>query len=190
MNPTLSSVVSGSPLQPVSPLGTVPGAPPRVIAEGAGLRAVEEPFLQIASLRLSRRADRDAALGALPFELPHAPNRWLGSAGRSIAHFEPNAWMLLADVPGVLPEGQAPWLVTDLSSRLAGVRLCGARSARVLAAATPVVPEASGFVRTLFAETAPVLVQRLDENDYRVLIDVSLAEFLSGWLADASRMTA
>ncbi len=177
-------------LSAISPMGTTPGAAPRVIADGAGFRAVEEPFLQLASLRLSRKADRAAALGVLPFDLPATPNAWTGCAESSLARFEPNAWMLICAVPRALPESTDSWVVTDLSSRLASVRLQGVRAPAVLAAATSVSLPPSGFSRTLFAETVPVLLQRLGEDDYRLLIDVSLAEYLSSWLADAGRLTA
>lgn len=178
-----------STLQAISPLGTAPGAAPRVIADCAGLRVVEEPFLQIASLRLSRKADRASALAALPFDLPSTPNGWTGSTELSLARFEPNAWMLMSATLRPLPESQGAWVVTDLSSRLASFLVRGARAPAVLAAATSVSLPPAGFTRTLFAETVPVLVQRLGDNDYRLLIDVSLAEYLSSWLADASRLT-
>ncbi len=177
-------------LRAISSLGTAPGATPQLIAQSAGLRVVEEPFLQLASLRLSRKADRAAALGALPFDLPATPNGWTGDAASSLARFEPNAWMLISVAPRALPESADAWVVTDLSSRLASVRLQGARAPAVLAAATSVSLPVSGFTRTLFAETVPVLLQRLADDDYRLLIDVSLAGYLSSWLADASRLTA
>lgn len=177
-------------LQPVSALGTVPGTAPRLIAGGEGFRAVEEPFLQMASLRLSRKADRSAALASLPFDLPASPNSWTGSAELSLARFEPNAWMLLSATPRSLPPSEGPWVVTELSSRLASFRLSGEQAAEVLGSGTSVVLPAGGFTRSLFAETVPVLIQRLGDADYRLLIDVSLAEYLSSWLADAGRLTA
>jgi len=189
MNQNTLTARSLSMLQAVSALGTALGAAPRVIAECAGLRVVEEPFLQLASLRLSKKADRSSALGALPFDLPSTPNGWTGSAELSLARFEPNAWMLISIATRSLPESQGPWLVTDLSSRLASFRLQGARAPAVLASATSVTLPPAGFTRTLFAETTPVLLQRLGDNEYRLLIDVSLAEYLSSWLADASQMT-
>jgi heterotetrameric sarcosine oxidase gamma subunit len=175
-------------LQALSALGTARDASPRIVVADAAFHVVEEPFLRIASLRLSRRADRDAALRASPFELPQTPNRWIGDADRSIAHFEPNAWLLFGESHDMPAADEGPWLLTELSSRLASFRLRGARTTAVLASATAVSLGAQAFVRTLFAEAAPVLIQRLDENDYRVLIDVSFAEYLAGWLADAGRL--
>lgn len=176
-------------LQPVSALGTAPGTAPRLIVEGEGFRAVEEPFLQVVSLRLSRKAERSAALGVLPFDLPASPNSWTGSAELALARFEPNAWMLLSATPRSLPASDASWVVTELSSRLASFRLSGEQAAKVLGSGTSVVLPAGGFTRSLFAETVPVLIQRLGDADYRLLIDVSLAEYLSSWLADAGRLT-
>jgi heterotetrameric sarcosine oxidase gamma subunit len=184
------SDVAAPALQARSALGTARDASPRVVVADAAFQVVEEPFLKIASLRLSRRADRDAALRASPFELPRTPNRWIGDADRSIAHFEPNAWLLLGESHDVPAAGEGPWLLTELSSRLASFRLRGARAASVLASATAVSPDIGAFVRTLFAEAAPVLIQRLAESDYRVLIDVSFAGYLAGWLADAGRLQA
>ena len=170
-------------LHALSALGTAPGAIPRTIVVSAMFELVEEPFLQIASLRLSRRADRDAALS----ELPQTPNQWTGDTQRSAARFEPNAWMLIGESAVAPPDG-GTWLLTDLSSRLASVRVRGAHATQVLASATAAPLGDQAFVRTQFAETAAVLIQRLTAEDYRVLIDVSLAEYLMAWLADAGRL--
>ena len=190
MNVTPTQIAPAMPtctLQAESPLGTRPSGEPRTITASALFRAVEEPFLPVASLRLPRHADRHAALRAWPEELPLSPNRWTGDVERSVAHFEPNAWMLLGEWPDAAA-GAHGWLLTDLSSRLASFRLGGARVTRVLASATAATTAPQGFVRTFFAEAAPVLIQRLADHDYRVLIDVSLAHYLASWLAEAGHV--
>lgn len=170
-------------LQQRSALGTTCGAAAVVVHDGADVRIVEEPFLPLTSLRLSRRLDP----AELPAAFAQAPNRFTGNAEGSVARFEPRAWLLLGDVAATpLPDGLRP---VDLSARLAAFRLSGGGAESILRASTSVVPPIGGFVRSFFAESYAVLLQRLDTQEFRLLVDVSLAVALAGWLADAARLT-
>ncbi|HKY93372.1 MAG TPA: hypothetical protein VJM11_20135 [Nevskiaceae bacterium] len=189
MNAELPSTHLLNPLAARSPLGTVRGAAPRTIADTHRVCIVEEPFLHLVSLRLSRKASVEALAAAFGSSLPLTPNTFSGTAARSVARFEPHAWMLLASEPPQAPS-IAGCLATDLSARLASFRLTGDGAESLLRGSTPVMPPVGGFVRTLFAESYAVLQQRLDAHDVRLLVDVSLAQACADWLADAAQLAS
>jgi heterotetrameric sarcosine oxidase gamma subunit len=185
VNTGLPVIVPAAVLAERSPLGTARGGAPRRIALADRLHIVEEPFLQIVSVRASPKTAIDAFAAAC--SLPLAPNTFSGTAAQSTGHFEPRAWLMInADAAPLraIAGGQ----VSDLSARFAVFRLTGIDVERVLRGATSVVPGTGGFVRTFFAESYPVLLQRLGDDHVRLLVDASLAEACAAWLADAAAL--
>jgi heterotetrameric sarcosine oxidase gamma subunit len=182
MNSTESAVA----LKPYSPLGTVEGGSARTLVEHAEIRISEEPFLHLSSVRLSRTGDPAAIKALLPLSLGQLPNTFSGDADHAIARYEPRAWIVISRQPIQLPTDVAGCLVTDLSARLACFRISGTGAAKILASSTSVAPALGGFVRTIFAENYAVLLQRLGEQDYRLLVDAGLAQSCADWLLDTA----
>jgi heterotetrameric sarcosine oxidase gamma subunit len=178
---------SGFPLEARSSLGTLRGAMRRMIVDQPALQIFEEAFLHLTSLRLSRKADITAFIESFPTPLAQQPNTFTGTAAHSAARFEPRAWMLIGK-QAPLPIDRPGCVVSDLSARLSAFRIQGAAAERTLRSSTGVIPAENAFVRTLFAESYAVLLQRVGEQDYRMLVDVSLAQSCVDWLADAASL--
>ncbi|NGY04130.1 hypothetical protein [Solimonas terrae] len=174
---------------PQSPFGTQPGATARTFVDAAHVRIVEEPFLRLISVRFSRQVELAAVAERLQLSATQAPNSYLASAGREAARYEPRAWLLIGGPDDALPSAVAGSLVTDLSARLASFRIGGTAATRILGSSTSVCPAPGGFVRTLFAESYPVLLQCLGVQDFRLLVDVSLASACADWLTDAATLS-
>ncbi|MGH8506966.1 MAG: hypothetical protein ACRETM_13565 [Stenotrophobium sp.] len=175
-------------LAPRSPLGTAHGAAAKTIVDHVLVQIVEEPFLHLGSVRLSRAAALEDIKASLLMSLEQMPNTFSGDVNYSVARFEPRAWIVIGKQPIKLPVDASGCLVTDLSARLAGFRISGAAAEKILASSTSVAVPAGGFVRTMFAESYAVLLQCLGEQDYRLLVDVSLAHSCADWLADAASL--
>ncbi|MES2489729.1 MAG: hypothetical protein V4607_08045 [Pseudomonadota bacterium] len=186
MNATESKMTPSLTLTPRSPLGTAEGDSARTIVDNAVVRIVEEPFLQLTSLRLSRAGDLATIKAVLPLSLEHAPNTFSGDADYAVARYEPRAWIVISRQAIKLPSNVAACVVTDLSARLASFRISGTAATKILPSSTSVAPVLGGFVRTMFAENYAVLLQCLGEQDYRLLVDASLAQSCADWLADAA----
>lgn len=182
-----TAVIPANLLERRSPLGTPRGTTPRTLLDGPRLRVREESFLHLSSLRLSRQADPETFASTFPLALPLRPNTFKGSAEQGVARYEPRAWLVIGTEASALP-ARAECCVTDLSARLAGFRIEGAASERLLRSSTAVIPPAGGFVRTFFAEHYAVLLQRLGDDDWRLLVDVSLAQAMADWLVDAGTL--
>lgn len=175
-----------------SALGTVPNQQPQTILESDRLRIVEEPFLTIISLRKSRRQLDNSAvnncLRSLGASLPQVANGLTGNAQLGCCWFEPNAWLVTGALPLAPCTPEAGLLATTISDRLAAFRLTGAAAGQVIAAGCDAsIVKGRACARTRFAGLATVLIQRWDEEDYRLLVDVSIARSFAGWLLDASR---
>lgn len=175
-----------------SALGATRNQPPEPILDSDRLRIAEEPFLSIISLRSSRRQPDNSAVGCclepLGLSLPEASNGLSGNAQLGCCRFEPKAW-LLTGVEPLLPQATEPGvLATTVSDRLVAFRLSGPAATQLIAAGCdPAIVRSGACARTRFAGFATVLIQRWDDQDYRLLLDVSIARSFAGWLLDASR---
>jgi heterotetrameric sarcosine oxidase gamma subunit len=182
-------------LAPRSPLGSVGADAPGVIVAAERLRIVEEPFLGAISLRQARvRTDHSAAAAAAALwqlELPTRPNGLTGTVRRGCAWIEPNAWLLTASDGSPPPAGAAGVLITDLSDRFAAFRLTGPAASGVIAAGCdPAIVPRNAQARTRFAALASAMIQRWNDADWRILVDVSLAQTFADWLGSAAHNTA
>lgn len=141
------------------------------------------------SLRQSRavaaKTDASACLRALGREVPAKPNALTGTVDASCGWLEPHAWILTGAPSGTsVPAG---FLLTDISDRVAQFAVTGTAAIELIAAGCDprmVVPGA--MARTRFGGVANVIVQRWSENDYRLMVDVSIAAAFAAWLADAA----
>lgn len=184
--------VQAAPLAARSALGTMRDQSPQTVCDWDRLRIVEEPFLNIVSLRRSRRLPDSSAmnrwLGSLGLSLPPSANGLSGDAELGCCWFEPHAWLVTAASPVSIGTPEAGVLATRISDRLAAFRLTGPAAAQVIAAGCdPSILKRQTGARTRFAGFATVLIQQWGEDDHRLLIDVGLARSFSGWLLDASR---
>lgn len=174
-----------------SALGSMRDQPPQNILESDRLCIVEEPFLSILSLRKSRRQLDNSMvsnwLASLGLALPEAANGLSGTAQLGCSWFEPNAWLVTGAMPAAAGTPAAGLLATTISDRLAAFRLTGPAASQVIGAGCdPAILSNKTCARTRFAAFATVLIQQWDDEDYRVLVDVSIARSFSGWLLDAS----
>lgn len=148
------------------------------IVSRAQLRIVEERSLQCVSIRKSRRL-QDADALALPSE----PNVLRGSAEQGCVRVEPHAWLLISASEQATPSFGPGVLVTDLSDRFAAFRITGPLATDVIAAGCdPAIAGVGRFARTRFASLATAMIQRWASDDYRVLVDVSIAWAFAEWL--------
>jgi len=175
-----------------SALGSTPNQPPPAILDSDRLQIVEEPFLSIISLRGSRRQPDHSAVGhwlaPLGLSLPAASTGLSGDARLGCCWFEPKAWLLTAAAP-LAPHATEPGLLaTTFSDRLVAFRVSGPAATQLIAAGCdPAIVRTGSSARTRFAGFATVLIQRWGDQDYRLLLDVSLARSFAGWLLDTAR---
>lgn len=166
---------------------------PEQVVEAAELRVVEEQLPTIRSVRASRRVAPDLAtlFEAMDLTLPDSRLHVSGDEDLSCWWVEPRAWLVVGRAARPMPQPAVGALITDLTHRYAGFRISGRRAQDLMSSAISVAPSALApgrCVRTRFAEEIEVLVQRLPGSaDYRLLIDVSLANYASAWLRDSSR---
>ncbi|HZP13014.1 MAG TPA: hypothetical protein VFB36_11390 [Nevskiaceae bacterium] len=150
------------------------------IVDHAQLRIVEERSLQCISVRKSRRLQTD------PSALPSEPNALEGTAEQGSVRIEPHAWLITSSTAGAhgAPYGSSSgMLVTEISDRLVAFRITGPRATDIIAAGCDPAIVASGrFARTRFASLATAMIQRWATDDYRVLVDVSIAWAFAEWL--------
>ena len=148
------------------------------IISRAQLRIVEERSLQCVSVRKSRRLQNADALA-----LPREPNVLRGSADQGSVRVEPHAWLLISASAQATTSFGPGVLVTDVSDRFTAFRITGALATDVIAAGCdPAVVGAGRFARTRFASLATAMIQRWASDDYRVLVDVSIAWAFAEWL--------
>lgn len=181
-------------LRPRSALGSAPHQRPQTILDSDRLCIVEEPLLTIISLRQSRRQPDYSAvsnwLRPLGLSLPSTANGLSGNEQLGCCWFEPQAWLVTGAVPAAPGAPEAGVLATTISDRLAAFRLTGPAAAQVIAAGCdPSIVRTMRCARTRFAGFATVLIQRWGDEDYRLLIDVSLARSFAGWLKDTAKAT-
>ncbi|MES2488364.1 MAG: hypothetical protein V4607_01140 [Pseudomonadota bacterium] len=180
-------------LEARSALGSTRNQQPQPILDTEGLRVIEEPFLQIISLRKSRRLPDNSLvsnwLSSVGLSSPQTFNGLSGNAQLGCCWFEPNAWLVTATKPVAMLTAEAGLFATTISDRLVAFRLSGPQAAQVIAAGCdPSIVKIGTCARTRFASFATVLIQRWDDQDYRLLLDVSMARSFAGWLLDASRL--
>ncbi len=153
----------------------------------AELRVAEER-LTVASVREFRahpdRAAVAAATSAWGLQLPTQANGVSGNAELGCAWIEPNAWLLIAAGARALPEPVPGVLITDVSDRTAAFRVSGQGARDVIAAGCdPALVRHGVGARTRFAGLANAVLQQLGEDDYRLIVDVSIAHAIAAWLA-------
>jgi heterotetrameric sarcosine oxidase gamma subunit len=164
-------------------LGTSPA-----ILDSSRVRIVEEPRLDTVSVRQSRMRPDRAAIAAIVarwgLELPDRANGLRGAADLGCAWIEPSAWLLTSTSARQTPASATGVLVTDASDRFAAFRVSGPASIDVVAAGCDpaIVGSASACARTRFASLCTAIIQRWAEDDYRFLVDVSIAQVFARWL--------
>jgi len=173
-------------------LGSTLRQQPQPLFDSDGMRILEEPFLHIISLRKSRRQLDNSVvnnwLSSIGVGLPQASNALSGDAQLGCCWLEPNAWLVTAVAPVVMRAAEAGLLATTISDRLAVFRLSGPLAVQVLAAGCdPAIVKNGACARTRFSSFATILIQQWGEQDYRLLVDVSVAKSFAGWLLDTSR---
>lgn len=188
----VKNAVHAERLEACSALGSMRNQQPRSILDTNGLRIIEEPFLHIISLRKSRRQLDNATvnnwLRSIGLGLPQVPNALCGDAGLGCCWLEPNAWLVTAAAPVAMRAAETGLLPTIISDRLAVFRLKGPMATQLIAAGCdPSIVRNGACARTRFASFATVLIQQWGDQDYRLLLDVSLARGFADWLLDASR---
>jgi heterotetrameric sarcosine oxidase gamma subunit len=188
----MSSDMTATPittLRTVSGLGSAAGTPRRLVSR-EGLYIAEEVGLPVLSLRRSRIDADDAwlpqLLGELGLPMPGQPRQMSGDAQLACTHIEPHRWLLtgVAEPGGLAVKG---WLVTDVSAAYGAFRLTGSKAISVLASGGNLHGIEPGMsCRLPFAESVNVVIQRLTDEDFRLMVDVSYAAFLADWLNDAA----
>lgn len=173
-------------LHRVSPLSTAHGQRPRKIFESATVTVREVAFLSLLSVRTLPKADGAALLAALlkplSIDVPAKPCTLSGSEDEYCGWFEPRAWMIVSD-SALDVQPQAGALVTDLSDRLAVFDVIGPKARDVIASACDPTLFALGcFTRARFGSLGNVLVSRPQEERYRLMLDVSIADSFAHWL--------
>jgi heterotetrameric sarcosine oxidase gamma subunit len=152
--------------------------------------ALVEELLSVYSVR-EFRAKPDAvavsaALAAWQLRSPAKPNALTGDAQRSCAWVEPHAWTVVSAETRAAPPSTPSTLVTDVSDRTAAFRLTGKGARDVIAAACdPQILQPGFGARTRFASIANALLQQWDVDDYRVMVDISIAPVVAAWLRQA-----
>lgn len=177
-------------LQATSPLGHPRAEKRTVIFESARLRISEAPWTTVVSLRPSRKA-ADAGgiveqLRAYGLDAPIHPNNLSGTAELGCAWLEPNAWLVLSERP--LPAASQTILsVTDISERVCLIKLEGAAARELLAAGCDTSMLLPGtMARVRFAGMVNLIIECHSEGEFRLAVDVSLAQVLTGWLLQAA----
>lgn len=146
------------------------------IVNQARLQIVEEPALCVVSVRKSRTLQDVAAM-------PVEPNVLSGSAEHGSVRIEPHAWLMTSTSAAQKPPSATGVLVTEISDRLCAFRVTGALATDVIASGCdPAIVGAGKFARTRFASLATAMIQRWAADDYRVMVDVSIAWAFAGWL--------
>lgn len=177
-------------LQAISPLGHDRGVMGKALFESSRVRISEAPWTRVLSIRQSP-INKDASalsacLKALGVVAPDKPNGFSGNAQLGCSWLEPRAWMVLSEkdltqVPGT------GLLVTDISDRLCVFKVDGEGARDLIAAGCDTQMIAVGAVaRTRFGGLVNVVVQCHSEQQYRLILDVSLAHVFAGWLIQAA----
>lgn len=181
---------TGVPPEPISALGSRRTSSGAVIVDTPQLKFSETPWLKIFSLRASKMHSSEQSLSALlaslGLQVPGAANAVQGSLQRSVSWLEPRAWLLVS-ASDVEIARQAHWLITDISDRVAVFTVQGERARDVIAAGCdPQILRPGTMARTRFGGMANVIVEQWGVDEYRLLIDVSIASAFAAWM----KMTA
>jgi sarcosine oxidase gamma subunit len=169
-----------------SGLGSL-AASAKVLVNTGMLRIAEEPFLTVVSLRQARvRSNPEtirSAVGMWQLDLPLKANGLTGTPVCGCAWIEPHAWLVTSIGAIATPATPAGILMTSLSDRFAAFRLSGAAAVDVIAAACdPNILEPMSGARTRFAGLSSAHIQQWADQDYRLMVDVSIAETIAKWL--------
>lgn len=177
-------------LSAVSPLGTARGSAARIVHHDNELHIAEEPFLSVLSIRQSRRQPDQLGisdvLAGCSLALPARPAELVGTADLSCAWIEPRAWIVTSTAAAALRPAKGIY-VTDVSDRMSAFRLTGEQAVEIIASGCdPAIAPAGTCTRARFANLSAAILQCWTRNDWRILVDASLALTYSHWLQDAA----
>jgi sarcosine oxidase gamma subunit len=177
-----------------SGLGSL-AASANVLVDTGRLRIAEEPFLSVVSLRQARvRPNPEAIRGAVGLWHLDPPLEANGLAGTPVcgcAWIEPHAWLVTSIGAAATPSAPAGILMTDLSDRFTAFRLSGAAAVGVIGAACdPNILKPLSGARTRFAGLCIAHIQQWADRDYRLMVDVSVAEIVAKWLQQTATATS
>lgn len=182
-------MVSPATLAALSPLGHPRTSVSRELFRCARVAIAEPAWTPTWSLRQSRTAADAAALAAAFAALarvrPERPNALAGTAEAGCGWLEPHAWVLTGALPSAagLP---GSLLLTDISDRTAAFVATGPGASDLIAAGCdPRMVGPGTMARTRFGGIATVIVQRWADQEYRLLVDVSIAPAFAAWMAHA-----
>jgi sarcosine oxidase gamma subunit len=183
----VSSIPVITKLNARSALGAPTASEGKLIVEAEGLHIREEAFLRVFSVRRSLRQkdlrEIEEAARAWQLDLPSKQNATTGTADCGCSWIEPNAWLMTSIGPKSAPAGGLRVLVTDLSDRFAAFRVKGRYAVDVVAAGCDAeMFSRAAYARTRFASLTTAMIQRWSEDDYRFLVDVSIASVFAQWL--------
>lgn len=189
-----------------SPLEPMADALAGARIEGTESLVLEEKrFLAQINLRgdAGDKAFQKGVRKALGLAVPVEPNTVASADGLDILWLGPDEWLVVGET------GRESAIVTSLRTELAGqhvavtdvsanrtcIRLAGRRAREILAKGCtldfhPRAFEAGRCAQTLVAR-AQVIIQLVDGGpasaDFRLFVRGSFAQYLAGWLVDASR---
>lgn len=171
-------------------LGTLAGGAPHSVCQTASLQIVEEPGLNLATVRLSnKQPDHSlvaAYLASLKLTQPTQRNGLSGDAQLGCAWIEPRAWFLASVNPLKLDAAPQGLLVTEVYARQVSFRIRGKQAREVIASGCDASILGPGRCARTRYSNFTVLLQQWAEDDYRMLADVSMGPALADWLRDAA----
>jgi sarcosine oxidase subunit gamma len=169
------------------------------VTAGRAVQLVELPFLTMVSVRIDPDSAGARAIdGALAAPLP----RRVGETGQAGAHtalwLGPDEWLIVSetDADTLVDQlraavGDTPAQVLDLSANRTVIELTGpsARSALEKGCPADLHPRsfADGTAIVTSLARVPVVLWKLDAEQFRVLPRASLAQYVAEWLLDAVR---
>jgi len=161
----------------------------------------ELPFRTVVELRVAPGGDGPERLaGALGVPLPEKAGEVTGGGSRHVLWLGPE-WWLLTDEPETTATLESPTAtelrqtagptasVVDVSAQVTTLRLAGPWARTVLehGCSLDLHPRAFGAgscAQTVLAK-APVILHQTTEDEYRILVRASFADYLARWLLDA-----
>jgi sarcosine oxidase subunit gamma len=172
----------------LSPLAGWPGL------SADGLHLAEIPFVRQVNLRVPAKGPAADAVGLeLGMPLPVEPNTVERSGDVSVLWLGPDEWLVVGgcDESRLRAAVGAEFAsVVDVSAQRTVVRVAGSSSRDLLAHGCSLDLHPGRFPVGRCAQTvlahAPVILQPLGADEFRVLVRASFARYLAEWLLDAA----
>ena len=149
--------------------------------------------LRLTMLRLGHGSSDAAARleRLLGVELPTAPNVARGQFPRAV-WLGPNEWLVIGVELETVPQpvsDRAAVLAADVSDGHYGLGVSGAQARDLLAKGSSIDLHPGSFAvdctaRTLFAQV-PVIIDHVDDDQFRLWFDMSYRDYVRAWFADA-----